>query len=110
MNKEIEKDILKFRDERDWKKFHNGKDLVISLVLEANELLEIYQWSNKDLECLDKLDKIKEELADILIYSELIADHYKLNIDHIVKDKIELNSKKYPVDKAYGKSDKYNKL
>lgn len=110
MNEQLRQDLIKFRDKRNWKQFHNGKDLAISLSLEANELLEIYQWSGNDLECAAQIDKIKEELADVIIYSELIADHYKLNIDDIVKNKMETNNKKYPADKAFGKSDKYNKL
>ena len=58
--------ILKFRDDRSWKQFHNPKDLAISISLEAAELLEVFQWSGADLECRDKLDKIKEELADVV--------------------------------------------
>ena len=66
--------VKKFRDDRSWSKFHNPKDLAISLNLEAAELLEIFQWSADDLECLNKLDKVKEELADVLCYSILLAD------------------------------------
>ena len=68
--------IKKFRDDRDWKQFHNPKDLAISINLEASELLEIFQWSADDLECTDKLDKVKEELADVLNYCVLLADKY----------------------------------
>lgn len=107
INEDIRKKACKFRDDRNWGKFHTGKDLAISLQLEASELLEVYQWSGTDLECVEKIDKIKEELADVFLYSILIADKYKLDIDQIINDKIMLNEKHYPVDKAKGKSDKY---
>lgn len=102
--------VLKFRDERNWKQFHNPKDLAISLSLESAELLEVFQWSGMDLECRDKIDKIKEELADILNYAILISDYYKFDLDEIVREKIKVNEKKYPVEKAYGSKKKYNEL
>lgn len=102
--------VLKFRDERNWKQFHNPKDLAISLSLESAELLEVFQWSGMDLECREKIDKIKEELADILNYAILISDYYKLDLDEIIREKIKVNEKKYPVDKAYGSKKKYNEL
>ena len=105
----IEK-ALKFRDDRDWKQFHNPKDLAISINLEAAELLEIFQWSGGDLECRSRIQEIREELADILNYCILIADAYQLDLDDIVQEKIQLNEKKYPVDKAYGNKDKYTQL
>lgn len=96
MNEETIKNVIKFRDDRDWKKYHNGKDLAISISLEANELLEIYQWGNTDLDRLDKLEHIKEELADVLIYSIMMADHYDLNLDDIINEKLKKNLIKYP--------------
>ncbi len=102
--------VLKFREERNWEQFHNPKDLAISLSLEAAELLEVYQWSGKDLECNDKVDKIKEELADILNYCILIAHAYKLDLDEIVLDKLKVNAEKYPVEKAKNSSKKYTEL
>ena len=60
--------VLKFRDDRDWRQFHTPKDLAISMSLEAAELLEIFQWSGTDVECREKLDKVREELADVLMY------------------------------------------
>ena len=77
--------ILKFRDDRNWKQFHNPKDLTISISLEAAELLEVLQWSGVDLECRDKLDKIKEELADVVNYAVLMADACGLDLDEIVR-------------------------
>ena len=97
MKEETIKQILKFRDDRDWKKFHSPKDLAISICLEASELLEIFQWSGEDVYCESKLQEIKEELADILIYCVHMADLCQLDVDEIIKDKLNINEKKYPV-------------
>ena len=94
MTSETINQILKFRDDRDWKQFHNPKDLAISISLEAAELLEVFQWSG----------------ADVLNYCVLMADACGLDIDEIVQKKIKINEKKYPVSKSKGKSDKYDKL
>ena len=110
ISKETVKEVLKFRDDRDWKQFHDPKDLAISISLEASELLEIFQWSRDDVYCLDKIDKIKEELADVVNYCILMADACNLDLDKIITDKIKLNAAKYPVDKAKGTSTKYNEL
>lgn len=110
ISKETVNKVLKFRDDRDWKQFHDPKDLAISISLEASELLEIFQWSRDDVYCLDKIDKIKEELADVVNYCILMADACNLDLDKIITDKIELNAAKYPVDKAKGTSTKYNEL
>jgi NTP pyrophosphatase (non-canonical NTP hydrolase) len=95
MTDETIKQILQFRDDRNWKQFHNPKDLAISISLEAAELLEVFQWSGEDVNCTEKIDKIKEELADVC----------GLDLDKIVQ-----NNEKYPVEKAYGSKEKYNKL
>mgnify|MGYP002511540612 CR=1 FL=1 len=110
MKKETTTQILQFRDERDWKQFHNPKDLAISISLESAELLEIFQWSADDLYCEDKKDRIKEELADVLIYSILLADRCGLDIDEIIQNKIKKNNEKYPVGKAKGSKEKYDRL
>ena len=110
ISKETVNKVLKFRDDRDWKQFHDPKDLAISISLEASELLEIFQWSRDDVYCLDKIDKIKEELADVVNYCILMADACNLDLDKIITDKIKLNAAKYPVDKAKGISTKYNEL
>lgn len=110
VSKETVKEVLKFRDDRDWKQFHDPKDLAISISLEASELLEIFQWSRDDVYCLDKIDKIKEELADVVNYCILMADACNLDLDKIITDKIKQNAAKYPVDKAKGTSAKYNEL
>ncbi|MBP5551385.1 MAG: nucleotide pyrophosphohydrolase [Bacilli bacterium] len=93
---ETKNQILKFRDDRDWLKYHNGKDLSISISLEANELLEIFQWSGKDLDRVDRLDRIKDELADIFIYCYMMADYYHLDVDEIISNKLKKNLNKYP--------------
>ena len=110
MTSETINQILKFRDDRDWKQFHNPKDLAISISLEAAELLEVFQWSGSDTSNENKQGKIKEELADVLNYCVLMADACGLDIDEIVQKKIKINEKKYPVSKSKGKSDKYDKL
>ena len=110
MNQNTVNMILKFRDDRDWKQFHNPKDLAISISLEAAELLEVFQWSGTDVVCADKKDKIAEELADVLVYCTLMADACGLDMDEVVQKKMEQNNKKYPVEKAKGKSDKYSEL
>lgn len=102
--------VLRFRDDRNWKQFHNPKDLAISISLEAAELLEIYQWSADDLACENKLEKVKEELADVLNYCILLADVYGLDLDEMIQNKIRKNSEKYPADKAYGNKAKYTEL
>ena len=110
MNQNTVDMIHKFRDDRDWKQFHNPKDLAISISLEAAELLEVFQWSGTDVECAEKKDKIAEELADVLVYCALMSDACGLDMDEIVQKKMEQNNKKYPVEKAKGKSDKYSEL
>lgn len=107
MQKETIDMVLKFRDDRDWKQFHNPKDLAISLSLEAAELLEVFQWSGTDLECSDKRAKVEEELADVVSYCILMADACGLDLDEIVRKKVRLNEQKYPIRKAYGRKDKY---
>ena len=94
MTDETIKQILKFRDERNWKQFHNPKDLAISISLEAAELLEVFQWSGGDVDCADKTDRIREELADVVNYCVLMADACGLNIDDIVQEKIKRNNEK----------------
>nr|WP_330392331.1 nucleotide pyrophosphohydrolase [Hespellia stercorisuis] len=110
MTQETINQILKFRDDREWKQFHNPKDLAISISLEASELLEVFQWSGADISSDKKIEKIKEELADVINYCVLMADVCGLDLDEIVQEKIKRNDEKYPVEKAKGKSDKYNKL
>ena len=95
MTQDTINEVLKFRDDRDWKQFHNPKDLAISISLEAAELLEVFQWSAEDVECTDKIDKIREELADVVNYCILMADACGLDLDEIVRKKVKLNNEKY---------------
>ena len=110
MKQETIEQVLKFRDDRNWRQFHNPKDLAISICLEAAEPLEIFQWSAEDVQCEDKKDKIREELADVLNYCVLMADVCGLDMDEIVLEKIKRNEEKYPVEKAYGSKEKYTEL
>ncbi|MGC6175357.1 nucleotide pyrophosphohydrolase [Lacrimispora sp. 38-1] len=102
--------ILRFRDDRNWKQFHNPKDLAISISLEAAELLEIFQWSAEDVNCTEKMDKIREELADVINYCVLMADACGLDLDEIVQAKIKKNNEKYPIELAKGSKEKYDQL
>lgn len=107
--KELMQNITAFRDARNWKQFHNPKDLAICISLEAAELLEIFQWSGAEIEAdtEEKRERIREELADVLMYCCLMADNMDFDIAEIMLDKMEQNNKKYPVEESYGKSDKY---
>ena len=102
--------VLRFRDDRDWRQFHIPKDLAISMSLEAAELLELFQWSGTDLECPDKRDKLREELADVLSYCILLADVCGLDLDEIMNEKVTKNEAKYPAEKAWGSAAKYTEL
>lgn len=110
MKKETIEQVLKFRDDRNWRQFHNPKDLALSISLEAAELLEVFQWSGTDTVCESKKNKLKEELADVLNYCILMADICGLDMDEIVQEKIKLNSAKYPVEKAKDSAKKYDEL
>lgn len=101
--------INKFRDDRDWRQFHKEKDLAISISLEANELLELFQWKSS-VEAKENPERLKEELADVLIYSYMMADNLGFDVDQIIKEKLAINEMKYPVNKSKGHKDKYDKL
>ncbi len=107
--------LIAFRDARDWKQFHSLKDLILSLNLEASELLELTQWkSDKAIEELISDDGFKfraeEECADILLYLLLIAERAGIDLVAAAHAKIDRNGEKYPVDKARGSARKYNEL
>lgn len=103
----IIKELIEFRDKRDWKQFHNSKDLALAISIEASELLELFLWKeNEDV----NLDKLKEELADILSYSFLLAEKHDIDVSQMVHEKILTNDIKYPIEKAKGSSKKYNEL
>ena len=98
--------IRKFTEDRDWDQFHTPANLAKSISIEANELLECFQWSDENYDIV----AVKEELADVIVYCRNMLDKLKLDEDEIVNAKMEQNEKKYPVEKAKGKADKYNKL
>ena len=98
--------IRKFTEERDWDQFHSPANLAKSIVIEAAELLECFQWSDEEYD----LKHIKEELADVMVYSQNLLDKLGLDADEIVNMKMTMNEEKYPVEKAKGKSDKYDQL
>lgn len=100
--------ILHFRDERDWAQFHNGKDLATLLNVEAAELLELFLW--KKSEETPDMPKLRDELADVLYAAFLLAAHYELDVNEIIMEKLEKNRRKYPVEKARGRREKYDEL
>lgn len=104
---EIKETIHEFTVERDWDQFHDGKNLAIALSVEANELLEAFLWKSSEEV---NVNKIKEELADVLNYSFLIAHKYDLDVKMIILDKLKKNGEKYPVEKSKGNAKKYNEL
>ncbi len=87
--------VVKFRDKRDWEKFHTPKNLSISISIEASELMELFQWHN-DLSNVEK-EELEDEIADIFIYLLLMADATDVDIVEAVKRKVEKNKEKYPV-------------
>ena len=98
--------IRKFTEDRDWDQFHSPANLAKSIVIEAAELLECFQWNEIEYD----LQHIKEELADVLVYSQNLLDKLELDADEIVNMKMEQNEAKYPVDKAKGNAVKYTEL
>ena len=111
--KDLTKRIVSFRDARDWKQFHNPKDLALSLVLEAAEVMEHFQWKNrKEMEkhLEEKKEEIADELADTLYWILLMSHDFNINVIKALDKKITKNETKYPVEKAKGKHTKYNKL
>ena len=98
--------IRKFSEDRDWDQFHSPANLAKSISIEANELLECFQWNEDNYD----INEVKEELADVLVYCRNMLDKLGLDEDEIVNDKMSQNEAKYPVEKAKGKADKYTKL
>lgn len=107
---EIIQTLIKFRDERDWEQFHDSKNLATAISIEAAELNELFLW--KTIKESDEVDpeKIKEELADIIAFSLLLANKHGFDVKQIVLDKIRKNGEKYPVDKSKGTAKKYDEL
>ena len=111
--REITEKIKKFRDERDWMQFHDPKNMAVSIMLEASELLEHFQWkTTEEVEKYAKQNRteIKDEIADISLYLFELADNLGINLIDAMDQKLNKNEIKYPVEKAKGKHTKYNKL
>jgi len=106
MNQGTIERIRKFTEDRDWEQFHSPANLAKSISIEANELLECFQWSDTEYD----LQHVKEELADVLVYCRNMLDTLQLDQDEIVNMKMEKNEKKYPVEKARGSNKKYDQL
>lgn len=108
--KKVIEELIQFRNERDWKQFHDSKNLALAISIEASELNELFLWKkDNEVENVDQ-DKLKEELADVLSFTFLLAEKHNLDIFDIVSEKIKKNALKYPVDKAKGTAKKYNEL
>ena len=106
IKKETMERIVKFSKDRNWEQFHSPENLAKSISIEASELLECFQWDGENYD----LEHVKEELADVLVYCLDLVNCLNLDIDTIINDKMTKNENKYPVEKAYGKSTKYDKL
>jgi len=102
---ELTKTIIKFRDQRDWRQFHNPKDLALAISIEAAELNELFLW--KSHHEYDP-NRLAEELADVIIFSLLLAHETNLDVKKIINSKIQKNKKRYPIKKSKGSSKKYN--
>ena len=111
--KEIQNKLAKFAEERDWDQFHSPKNLVMALTSEVGELTELFQWLTEGQSSIkddsSKTDEIRQEIADIFIYLLRLADKLDIDIEEAVREKIEINAKKYPIDLAKGNATKYNR-
>jgi len=112
---ELTEQLIEFRDARDWRQFHSLKDLILSLNLEASELLELTQWKSeqafeKEAQSEPMQQRLREECADVLLYLLLVAERAGINIEQAAAEKIKANNVKYPVEKSRGTATKYNKL
>jgi NTP pyrophosphatase (non-canonical NTP hydrolase) len=90
--------VNKFRDDRNWRQYHNPKDLAISISIEAAELLEDFQWISNEKALQENKENIREEIADVLIYSLMLCSDLELDVKQVVEEKLEKNGDKYPVD------------
>ena len=107
---EITQALLQFRDERNWAQFHTLRNLIVSLNLEAAELLELTQWKSEEELGDISSEALRDECADVLLYLLLIADKAGINLEEAARNKLKKNAAKYPVEKSYGSSRKYTQL
>ncbi|OMF22032.1 MazG-like family protein [Paenibacillus sp. FSL H8-0259] len=105
MDELIEK-IIQFRDERDWKQFHDPKDLALSISLESSELLELFQWKNSKQAIEQQYSDMQDEIADIFIYTLTLAHDLQIDVKDAILQKIDKNAKKYPISSSKGSSQK----
>lgn len=106
MKQETKERIRRFTEDRDWDQFHSPANIAKSIVIEAAELLECFQWEENSFD----IEHVKEELADVIIYSQNLLDKLELDVDEIVNKKLDTNDEKYPVEKAKGNAAKYDQL
>ena len=114
-NSEITRQLVEFRDARDWRQFHSLKDLILSLNLEASELLELAQWKSEctfeeEAKSEPLQQRLREECADVYLYLLLVAERAGIDLQQAAVEKIKANDQKYPVEKSKGTATKYNKL
>lgn len=102
--------LLKFRDERDWKQFHNSKDLALAISIEAAELNELFLWKQGEQVEDVVIERLKDELADVLAFALLLAEKHGLDPEELVLEKVRKNEEKYPAHKAKGTAKKYTEL
>ena len=104
-NKELLAALRQFVSERNWQQFHTPENLAKGISIEAAELLELFQWSEPS-----DLSEVRDELADVITYCLLLADKYDLDFEAIVLEKLERTKAKYPIEKSFGSSEKYDRL
>ena len=104
-NQELIEALRQFVSERNWQQFHTPENLAKSISIESAELLELFQWSEPS-----EIEDIKDELADVLTYCFLLADKYDLEVENIILEKLKKTKAKYPINKSYGSSEKYDRL
>ncbi len=107
---ELTQALLQFRDERNWAQFHTLRNLIVSLNLEAAELLELTQWKSEEEMLNISGEALRDECADVLLYLLLIADKASINLEEAARNKLKKNAAKYPIEKSYGSSRKYTQL
>ncbi|WAA08937.1 nucleotide pyrophosphohydrolase [Fervidibacillus albus] len=108
--KDLQQKIIEFCDVRNWRQFHNPKDLAISLSLEAGELLENFQWKSSEEAVQANFEHMKDEIADVFIYVLLLSFELGIDVEEAITNKIKKNEQKYPIEKSYGSNKKYNEF
>lgn len=108
--KHLQQKIIEFRDARNWKQFHNPKDLAISLSLEAGELLENFQWKSSKEAVQANFENVKDEIADVMVYALLLSHELGIDVEEAIVNKLKKNELKYPIEKSFGSKKKYNEF